>query len=251
MKYLTIDIGNTNTKLGLFHNNDLLTQDSIASHQVGEMLTLVRSYSFDAVAICASGNVNSELLAALNSKPLILLSNQTSVPVEYEYATLETLGTDRIAAVCGARKLYKEADLLVITAGTCITYNFLSKTNVFKGGSISPGMYMRYQAMHEFTNGLPLVSHREYNQLLGQSTEESILSGVQQGVLAEIDGIIKQYQLLYAKIKVIVCGGDTFYLESNLKSEIFAQEFLILHGLVSILQYNLENENNNNIKNNI
>ncbi len=146
---------------------------------------------------------------------------------------------DRLAGVCGAIELFKETDTLVIDAGTCITYDFVDKQKNYFGGSISPGLKMRFKAVHTFTAKLPLVDSANAVGLIGDSTESSIQSGVINGMIAEIEGIIMRYQDKYPGLRVILCGGDTAFFENKLKASIFAAPDLVLIGLNSILIYNV------------
>jgi type III pantothenate kinase len=127
----------------------------------------------------------------------------------------------------------------VIDTGTCITYDFLTGDGNFLGGAISPGLMMRFQAVHTFTSRLPLVSPVDNTELIGDSTESCIQSGIINGLVEELNGIIKRYQEKFEGLKVILCGGDTRFFENKLKGTIFAVPELVLSGLNSILIYNV------------
>jgi type III pantothenate kinase len=161
------------------------------------------------------------------------------LPVVNLYATPLTLGVDRLAGVCGAQQIFPLQHCLVIDAGTCITYDFLDKEGKYYGGGISPGLKMRFQAVHTFTAKLPLVTPKGHVPLIGNSTESCIQSGVVNGVLAELDGIIDQYGKKFEGLRVILCGGDAMFFENQLKASIFASPELVLIGLNSILNYNV------------
>ena len=150
----------------------------------------------------------------------------------------ETLGVDRIAAVCGAFALFPEKNCLVIDAGSCITYDVLDQKGNYCGGSISPGLEMRLKAMHTFTARLPLVKVNQQVNLIGNSTESCLQSGALYGVLAEIEGIVEKYNQNYAELRVIMCGGDASLFENQLKPTIFVAPDLVLKGLNRILLQN-------------
>jgi type III pantothenate kinase len=161
------------------------------------------------------------------------------MPLKILYKTPATLGVDRLAAACGARALFPLQHCLTIDAGTCVTFDFIDMDGNYYGGAISPGMNMRFQALHTFTARLPLVSPAGEANLIGDSTESSIRSGVINGLAAEIDGIIHQYQLKFEGLRAILCGGDALFFENKLKASIFASPELVLVGLNSILIYNV------------
>jgi len=170
----------------------------------------------------------------------IILDNQTPLPIKNNYQTPETLGKDRLAAVTGAYQLYPGQNVLVIDAGTAVTYDFINHKGEYAGGSISPGLTMRFRALHTFTTRLPLLQAEEISYLTGCNTRESILSGVMNGLRIEIDGIIDQYSILWPSFQVILTGGDAKYFEKILKNSIFASPNLVITGLKLILDYNLE-----------
>ncbi|MFL5729822.1 MAG: type III pantothenate kinase [Cytophagaceae bacterium] len=232
---LAIDSGNTKLKAGIFDNDQLmevihnLSEDELKS--IADKLPLSR-----AVISSVSGKARS-IAEKIRIETLIVDQN-TRLPFRNLYKTPETLGTDRIAGAAGAKVLYPGANCLVIDAGTCITFDFIDSSNRYQGGSISPGIHLRFKAMNTFTSGLPLVERNDRAVLIGANTEESMQSGVMKGVLAEIDGMIASYRSIYPDLQVIICGGDTPFFETNLKQSIFAVPDLVLIGLNRILEYN-------------
>jgi type III pantothenate kinase len=176
---------------------------------------------------------------ASKAKRYFILNSDLPLPITNLYATPKTLGMDRLAAVCGAHQLFPSDNCLIIDAGTCITYDFKDKEANYHGGSISPGLAMRFKAVHTFTAKLPLVTPKPGVKLIGQSTETSIQSGVVNGLLAEIEGIIRQYLEKFPELQVILCGGDAGFFENQLKASIFASPELVLMGLNTILNYNV------------
>jgi type III pantothenate kinase len=164
--------------------------------------------------------------------PVQLFSSGTKIPLENLYQSASTLGSDRLAASLGAYALYPDADVLVVDAGTCIKYNFTNAANQYLGGGISPGLSMRFKALHQFTGKLPLIEPgTETVELIGHDTRHSILSGVIAGSAAEVDGIIAQYREQYPALIAVISGGDSEYLAKQLKSSIFTVQNLVLKGL--------------------
>ena len=167
--------------------------------------------------------------------PLVILDENTPLPIKNLYETPATLGKDRLAAAVGARAIFPGKNVLSIDAGTCITYDFLTKDGEYLGGSISPGIRMRFRAMHAFTGRLPLVEPEDFTGLIGKTTAESLLSGVINGVCEEIKGLIARYNEQYEDLTAVITGGDHEYLHNKLKINIFAVPDLVLPGLNEIL----------------
>jgi len=172
----------------------------------------------------------------------VYLSQTTEVPFINEYATKNTLGVDRMALASAAVLKYPNKNVLVIDAGSCITYDFISDKRIFKGGSISPGIAMRYRALNQFTDKLPSLNRIDAFSLTGNSTEEAIHSGVLNGLIIEINGIIEEYKLQFEKLTVVLTGGDTIFLAKRLKNSIFANPNFLLVGLNNILIQNSKND---------
>lgn len=239
---LVIDIGNTRIKAALFQNNQIVGFEIYNSEQ--DLFNDTKFISQAQHAII--GSVINDLdvfYTNLNSIiPTLVFNVDTKIPITNLYQTAATLGSDRLAASIGAYFLHPNNNVLVIDAGTCIKYNFTNFENQYLGGGISPGIQMKFKALHQFTSKLPLV--RPLNNdvdLIGANTESSILSGVLNGSLTEIDGIINQYKSCYHDLICILTGGDSEYLAKRLKNSIFTHQNLVLKGLNDILNYNLEN----------
>jgi type III pantothenate kinase len=233
-----IDSGNTAIKVGLFSDNNLLEKRTFPSHE--QLQEFLQKRKVENVII-SSVKGDAELLAALiQAKQSYILTHALPLPIRNLYATPATLGVDRLAGVCGAHALLPGQNCLVIDAGTCITFDFIDKTAGYHGGAISPGMAMRFQAVHTFTAKLPLVPSIPKAELIGNSTETSIQSGVINGLIAEIEGIIGRYSNKFEDLKVILCGGDARFFENLLKASIFASPELVLIGLNSILNHNVK-----------
>ena len=167
-----------------------------------------------------------------------LLGPSTQINFTTPVGKPETIGADRLALIAAAVDQFPNEHNLVISLGTCITYNFINNTHAFLGGSISPGMQMRFKAMHEQTALLPLISPSNEFPLVGYDTKTNILSGVILGMAAEIDGIIGAYEAKYSKFNALLTGGDLSYFVPHLKRRIFADPNLIYKGLYAISEKN-------------
>lgn len=176
-----------------------------------------------------------------NTFPTFLeLNSRTPLPILNGYRTPETLGLDRLAAAVGARVQFPDKDLLVIDAGTAITFDLIEHCGVFLGGNISPGLRSRFRALNEFTLNLPLVEEVDHWPLIGQTTEEAIRAGVLNGMVLEMDGMIDLLKKKYPEIQTVLTGGDAGFFERRLKNHIFAKFEITLIGLNRILEYNVE-----------
>lgn len=236
---LAIDIGNTTIKTGLFNGEDLLEKQYQASINDLKQLINVRK----PLNVIAS-STGSELFndSEWDQVNILKLHSGLKFPFSINYATPETLGADRIAAVAGAIKLFPGENVLVIDMGTCVTYDFLSEEGIYYGGAISPGTEMRFKAMKMFTSRLPeLPVPDTFPELTGTSTVDSMNSGVMNGLFFEMQGIINQYSEKYGQIKIILTGGSAYIFEKKFKGPIFANPDLVLIGLNVILQENVAN----------
>lgn len=242
---LIIDLGNTQAKLALFKNNQLLHMH-VADKLTLEVLKLIFD-EYPSIRSSILSNVapyETEVDEFLNAHTQFMqLTHQTKLPFLMNYTTPKTLGKDRIAAVAAARNIFPKKNVLVIDVGTCITYDLITKDNLYLGGGISPGIQMRYKALHTFTGALPLIKgDLEYSsELIGQSTSESIDSGVKNGVLAEMENLISNYQSRFKGLKVVLSGGDYKYFEKYIKNDIFATPNIVVQGLKNILDFNESN----------
>jgi len=233
---LVIDSGNTRFKAATFSGRHLEGKHSFSEEE--ELKDFLNHQTFKHAIVSSVSLDGTEMLGWIKAANKFLLTPLLPLPVHIHYETPETLGVDRIAAVCGGLDLFPETDLLVIDAGTCITYDFIDRHKNYLGGAISPGIEMRLEALHTFTERLPLVSKKGDLKLIGDSTETCIRSGVLNGAVAELDGIIANYKQLYPDLGVVLCGGDSFFFENKLKPTIFAAPDLVLSGLNRILLHN-------------
>lgn len=237
---LIIDIGNTVAKVAVFDNASIVEVMYDSNLTLEHLPDVCRKYPIAkavvATVIDLSAQV-SEQLAKL-SVPVLWLNEKTPLPVENLYETPQTLGYDRMAAVVGANEQFPGKNLLVIDAGTCITYEFIDSEGRYHGGNISPGLQMRFKALHQFTGRLPQVSVEGRRLPMGKDTETAIRAGVLKGIEYEITGYIMTMKHKYAELLVFLTGGDDFSFDTNVKSIIFADRFLVLKGLNRILNYN-------------
>lgn len=238
---LIVDVGNTRTKIAYFKNNKLKEVVTASHKETNKTISSMLSNNLiNNVIISSVGHdtiVDIRLFKKI--KNVIDLNNTTKVPFKNHYKTPKTLGVDRIALATAASEQFPKKNVLIIDAGTCITYDFLNKKNEYKGGAISPGIGIRFKALHDYTANLPLLEIDKFT-LIGKNTEESIKSGVLNGILQEIDGIIAQYKEKYSNLTIVLTGGNGNFLAKKLKSTIFANPNFLLEGLNSILIHNID-----------
>jgi type III pantothenate kinase len=239
---LVIDYGNSRVKTALFDKDLLLHINEGETLDAGSLESfLTDKPGVTAAIISAVRDYDDSLRKYLrNHFFFIELNPHTPVPLLNRYLTPDSLGNDRLAGAVAANAMFPNQNVLVIDAGTCMTYNFIDDHNVFLGGGISPGLTLRLKALHTFTDKLPLIPLGDTEHLIGRSTAESILSGVINGTTAEINGIIEKYADLYPDVKVILTGGNTKYFDKRLKINIFVYPNLVLSGLNIILNHNIE-----------
>ena len=237
---LIIDIGNSVSKIAVFDKGTLVEVFRDSNQSLDCLSLFCRKYPLQKGIISSVITLSDTIKEQLRQLPfpLIELNHQTPIPITNLYKTPQTLGMDRLAAVIAANYLKPRNDLLVIDAGTCITYDFIDKDGQYHGGNISPGMQMRFKALNKFTDKLPLVASQGEINFHGQTTEIAIRSGVIYGIEHEICGYILQLQKTYPELLVFLTGGDDFSFDTKLKSVIFADRFLVLKGLNRILEYN-------------
>ncbi len=238
---LIIDVGNTRIKTAVFEDSKMIHNESLIHESfISEAINIIKKYNCSNAIISSVGAIKKSQIAKLQVEiDLIELNYNTKVPFVNKYATPKTLGVDRIALVSSAISEYPNKNVLIVDAGTCITYDFVNNKGNYYGGAISPGLQMRYKALHVFTEKLPLLEPSETFELIGNSTETSIHSGIINGVINEIDGIINQYRKKNVDLTVVLTGGDINFLSNKLKNSIFANPNFLLAGLNTILTHNL------------
>ncbi|WP_460515527.1 type III pantothenate kinase [Cyclobacterium sediminis] len=237
-RHWVVDIGNSRIKTGLFENGTLLEANWFWKlHKCNEYLMPDKG---DRVLI-TSVNLSLKELKETFSFPFLYFDHETPLEITNSYKTPQTLGLDRLAGVIGAKAFKGEENILVIDMGTCITYDFLNKKNIYLGGAISPGLKMRARAMHEFTARLPLINVQNQEiPYLGTDTVSCMASGTYHGIAEEIKGFIQRYREEFGHVEVFICGGDAEIFESLIKDHIFVIPNLVLYGLDRILIYNVE-----------
>jgi type III pantothenate kinase len=242
---LVIDIGNTRTKFSVCSQNDVLTTVTVDEIFPSHIDELQRKYNgLNKVILSSVKDYPDELKTILQNKfkTFIELGANTPLPIVNCYESKDTLGKDRIAAVVGAFHLYPQTNVLVIDAGTAITYDLVTADGKYLGGNISPGLEMRFKALHHFTGKLPKIEKGNFNNLYGKTTEQAIRAGVQHGLSYEIDASISSFKEIYSNLKVILTGGDAEFFDNKLKNSFFVHLNLTSLGLSQILNYNGEIE---------
>ncbi len=238
---LVLDYGNTSTKVAVFDGENIILKKTVMKADMKLLTSITEEFPRIKNAIISSvSGYSQEIIDYLKSvlELCIVLDSSTPLPLENLYETPETLGYDRIANVVGAAVRFPEQDVLVIDAGTAITYDFLNSRGQFTGGNISPGAYTRARALNKFTARLPLVKLKSEWAFPGKNTEEAIISGILSGVVYEIEGYINELKNTYPELKTILTGGDINLFDKKLKNIIFVDSNLNLYGLNRILEYN-------------
>jgi type III pantothenate kinase len=236
---ICFDFGNTRMKAALFLNGSLKEIRVLSTGDVQEIEKLLIEFPAKKTILSSVIHHNKDIEQLLTQKTQFHLLGPTSlINFTTPVGKPETIGADRLALIAAAVDLYPQQHNLVISLGTCITYNFVNNAHAFLGGSISPGMQMRFKAMHEQTALLPLISPSNEFPLVGYDTKTNILSGVILGMAAEIDGIITAYEQKYDNFNALLTGGDISYFVPHLKKRIFADQNLIYKGLYAICEKN-------------
>lgn len=243
MMYLCLDFGNTLQKAAVMADSEIMEFFSKAKITVEDLKKLYYSYVIQGTILSSVVNVDDEVIDFLQKQSdFIQLSYQTPLPIQIRLEHPERTGADLIAACVGARHIANQQNILIIQAGTCITHQWLTAEGVFEGGSISPGIAMRFKSLHQYTAKLPLITKKPIQKIMGKNTEEAILAGVIYGVSAEINQIIQYYRHIDVKMLCFLCGGDANFLENYIKFPIFANSNLVLKGLNYILDYHFEKQ---------
>jgi type III pantothenate kinase len=240
---LVLDVGNSNVKMAVFNNNKLHYREILKPNlNLNSFLKAIKSFpEIMNVIISSVSEINVDVYSYLNTNYKVIdINNQLKFPFENCYQTPNTLGRDRLALAAAASFYYPNRNVLIIDAGTCITYDLINASNQYLGGGISPGITMRYKSLNYFTSRLPLVDSKNDSTLIGTDTNKSIKSGVINGVVSEIDGIISQYMMEFDDLTVVLSGGDSEFLSMQLKNSIFANSNFLLEGLNYLLQFNLD-----------
>lgn len=238
---LIVDLGNTSVKLAVFNTEGMVEKWTCTPEDLVEHTHSVFN---------AFPNIKYGLVAAVGELPkairkllyarveLIELSHTTKVPFSNLYESPTTLGVDRIGLIAAACQLYPSQPVLVIDAGSCVTYDFKDRNEQYHGGAIAPGLNMRYKAVNQFTAKLPNLQPKKPEDFIGNNTEESLHVGIVSGLILEIDGFIDAYREKFPELITIFTGGDLDFLRDSLKNDIFANPNFLLEGLNYILEHN-------------
>ncbi|RXR20571.1 type III pantothenate kinase [Flavobacterium amnicola] len=242
---LTIDIGNTQIKSAVFENNTIIHITSF-KHELffNEIENILNQFKKVAVLVVASvGKIDKSAFETFSDKVKIhFIDRQNPFPFTNNYQSPATLGIDRMVLAAGAALQYPNQNKLIIDAGTCVTYDYVDENNIYHGGAISPGIRLRYEAMHNYTAKLPLLKKDELVNLIGSSTEQSMHSGVVNGLAFEIEGYINALTFQKENFIIILTGGDAIFLAKRLKNTIFANSNFLLESLNHLYQYQINND---------
>ncbi len=242
---LTIDVGNTNIKVAVFERFNLLDKFVFQKNNFQNNFKIIfKKYPNHLKAVVSSVSLSEDddILWLKKQIHVIEINSKTKFPFKNDYSTPKTLGIDRMVLAAGAVIEYPNQNILIIDAGTCITYDFITNKNEYLGGAISPGLSMRYQALHDYTAKLPLLENNPPESFIGNSTNQSIYSGVVNGLCYEIEGFISEYSVKNEQFTIILTGGDAIFLANRLKSTIFADENFLLKSLHQLYTYSLQND---------
>jgi type III pantothenate kinase len=238
---LIFDIGNSSTKIALFEGRKKVKSLRTKQFRWNELQRIFAPYSekVDKAIVSTVRDTPDFIidLATLGIPVVHVLSHKSKLPFKSDYQTPETLGSDRIAAVAGAYLHFPGKKVLIIDAGSAITYDFLiGKT--YKGGNISPGISMRFKALHKFTRKLPLASTTVKFYSPGRNTIEAITAGVINGIVYEINEYIRTFENKLTDFKIILTGGDSEFLKDKINHHIAYMPDIVIDGLNYILDYN-------------
>jgi type III pantothenate kinase len=239
---LIADIGNSTTKIALFKGNHLVSLKR-DTNLTGELInSLIGDKKIDAIiisSVSAGDDYIKELFSAYKA-PLLILNKSLPLPFDIGYSTPESLGSDRIAGIAGAHNKFAGKNVLVIDAGTAITYDMLLSNNIYPGGNISPGLNTRFKSLNQFTGRLPLIEVGSMISDIGSTTESAIRNGVQMGLIFEINEYIRSFKNRYNDLEIVLTGGDSKFLKDYIDFSVTFAPELIMEGLNHILNYNVK-----------
>ncbi|MBS1730559.1 MAG: type III pantothenate kinase [Bacteroidetes bacterium] len=241
VQYTTIcfDLGNTLLKYAVFYGDQCKGIFILENAGIESFQKVLDKYTPQKTILSSVVNHEKSIETLLAEKSQFhKLSHESKLPFTIPIAKKETVGADRLALMSAARTIYPGMHTLVISFGSCITYNFMNASGVFLGGAISPGMEMRFKAMHTFTAKLPLINANPIFPLIGYDTRTNLLSGVMLGIRGEINYQVELYEERYSNFNAVLTGGDMRYFASHLKKKIFADPQFIYKGLYAISELN-------------
>lgn len=242
---LTVDVGNTRIKAAVFEGNSVLERFVFDKNELEKKIEkiLIKFQNCSDLVVASVGDVEKKSFLIFEKKLTIhFLTHENAFPFVNKYATPKTLGIDRMVLAGGAVLQFPKQNRLVIDAGTCITYDFIDEFDNYLGGAISPGLQLRYQTLHNYTAKLPLLELEVPESYIGNTTAQSIHTGIVNGLVYEIDGFIDEYRRNFPNFIIILTGGDTDFLAKRLKNTIFANSNFLLGSLNQLFQYKIDND---------
>lgn len=241
---LVVDIGNTLVKFAVFEHGELVRQHVVEEPREEDFAALLQGGRAERAIVASTRGAMPALVETVrrHTDRLLEFTPATPVPIGNAYWTPETLGRDRLAAAVGAATLYPGRNALIVDFGTAVTLDVVSAEGVFLGGCISPGVAMRFRALHEYTASLPLCEATDCQSLVGRSTGEAIRFGVMNALTFEIEGYMARLEAEFENLCVIFTGGDAKFFAKRIKNTIFANCNLVFCGLNRILEYNASEE---------
>ena len=240
---LILDFGNTYKKIAVVSGKKIVSLRKQRKFEIKDIVEIAEKYDIKNAILSSVVNNTEELECYLTEKyKFIKLSQETKLPIKNAYITKYSLGGDRLACAVAAHKFFPDENVLILQLGTCITSDFITKEGVYWGGSISPGMDMRFKSLKHFSAKLPLIKYHRNHSVLGRTTKGSILSGVIHGIIAECNYLIDYYTSNYDSVKIIITGGHAQTFVNTIKSEVLMFKDLVIFGLNVILKYNVEND---------
>lgn len=239
MTTLCFDFGNTRLKAAVFVNDLLQEEIFLADDSTDTINKLIDLYNPSKSILSSVVEHNPQMETLLAGKTQFhKISHLTNINFTTPVGKPETIGADRLALMSAAVHFFPGKNNLVIGLGSCITYNFLNQYHQFLGGSITPGMDMRFKSMHDYTAKLPLATADWNFPLIGYDTKTNLQSGVIVGIINEIEGFIEKYKEKFNNFNVVLTGGNSAYFASQLKYKIFADHHFLFKGLYALSEIN-------------
>ena len=239
MVTICFDFGNTRKKAAVFFDDKLTEVIMLEDDKEESILLLIEKYKPGRTILSSVINHNPALEELLEKHSIFhKLSSKTIINFTTPVGKPETIGADRLALMAAAAYYFPNKNNLIIALGSCITFNFINQYHAFLGGAISPGLDMRFRAMHEYTAKLPLAKAEWKFPLVGYDTATNLQSGVINGIIGEIDGTIDKYAEKYSNFNVVLTGGNSTYFAGQLKNKIFADYNFLFKGLYALSELN-------------
>jgi type III pantothenate kinase len=236
MKTLCFDFGNSRLKVAEFSNGTFESETMLSDFS--ELDAYLHLHPSERRILSSVLALDEPTIDHLNTQRIHVLGSGSKLNFHIAVQKKETIGSDRLALMASAAHQFPNQSVLVIALGTCITYNLMDTTGNFLGGSISPGMQMRFRALHEQTAKLPLVQDDWNIPAIGYDTKTNLQSGVILGMAYEIDGFVEWYKNRYPGINLILTGGNCLHFADRLKNKIFADPNFLYQGLYVLSQLN-------------